>query len=81
MDDAGIVITLAPASDAASSRTATFYSIRTASEFLARERWRDWTVDMHDAAHRAVLRPEKAPLEVVERQLWKWWLRAKCGAC
>jgi hypothetical protein len=76
--DAGIRITLVPANPA-KTRTWMFYSIRAAVEFLARERWSDWIINMEDASHRSVLRPEKAPLEVIERQLWRSWLRAKCG--
>jgi len=60
----------------AGAATRTFYSIRTASEFLARDRWRDWIVDMQDRVHRGVLRPEKAPLDGIERQLRECWLKA-----
>jgi hypothetical protein len=76
--DVGIVITLVPA-DNSGGRLAVFYSIRTASEFLARDRWRDWTSKMEDASRSSSLKPEKAPLEAIERQLRECWLKASSG--
>jgi hypothetical protein len=76
--DAGIRITLVSANPL-KTRTWVFYSIRTAIEFLARERWSDWIINMADAKHRAVFRPEKAPLEVIERQMRDCWLKASSG--
>jgi hypothetical protein len=73
--DVGIVITLVPANNAG-DRMRTFYSIRTASEELATRPWRGWTVKMEDASRSISLKPDKAPLEAIERQLREGWLKA-----